>query len=266
MKKVKAALGMILMLLPLLISVIHIYKPITYELHMKLFDALSGFYYFFSFFGGIYYAILSLIFFRKKPAFIIGLCGLLLYNAAGLFTYFSCSEVDTLGSAIGGILAGYHILTFLFCFDVLRLAKVIKQRRNKEVSDESITGGETKKRRMLLKYGLSIFMLVWCGLIALINVATTENVWFSIMYIVLIIGYVIPIIHPFFLVALSYKDKKGCFFRPFLEMCLLLIPYFLFLVVPLSFELRTICIVIAYEYLLTGFLWFVLSLVGSHKK
>lgn len=266
MKKatIKTILAIILMLLPLCISAIHIYKPISYDLHRKIFDALLDFYYFFTFFGGIYYALVSLIFLGKRMsvAFVCTLCGNMLYHAANWFTYFSYAKVDIMGSGISGMVAGYHLLTLLLLFDIVRFAKRLKQQKCEQYTEEFYE--KDKKRKNFIKYGLSVYMLLWFDMVALVNKVPSESVWIAIMCVIIFVGYVLPFVHPFFLVSLSDK-KEGCF-KTYIEMLLLLLPYFLILCDDnLSLEQSTKWIVIAYEYMLTSIVYGIVLLIKKRR-
>lgn len=63
------------------------------------------------------------------------------------------------------------------------------------------------------------------------------------------------LIHPFYLVVCSYKEKDTKFFRPYFEMLILLLPYFAGGTVRDSFSRGLGIIICGGEYILTSILW-----------
>ncbi len=269
---VRIAVAIVLGLLPLTLSIIHIYKPISYELHKKFFSCMYEYYSAFTYFGGIYYAALNLLLFGKKMsfAFFIGICGLALYHIAEWITYFSYAMIDDLGCGILGLVASYHFLSFLLCFGVVRfLQSIIRQIKISKSGGEnydSIEKDVTTYKNRLWKYLPSIYMLIWAVVESAWGELNITGVWIAILNFILAYGYILPIVHPIYLVVLSYREKKKLYLFPLLEMGILLIPYLLIPFLPISIEKHIICIVILYEYFLTCFLWSGVFLLRGRRK
>ena len=74
------------------------------------------------------------------------------------------------------------------------------------------------------------------------------------------------LIHPFYLVVCSYKEKDTRFFLPYLEMLILLLPYFAGETVRDSFSRDLGRVICSGEYILTSMLWTGVYIINKYKS
>lgn len=72
------------------------------------------------------------------------------------------------------------------------------------------------------------------------------------------------LIHPFYLVVCSYKEKDTRFFLPYLEMLILLLPYFAGETVRDSFSRDLGRVICSGEYILTSILWIGIYIIKKY--